>query len=90
MSPYASHPKDDMTYACPECDQAGNIYRRYSDRRQGDELYRCDDCGGRFDSPVERKSRQGLPESGKTDGDGLPCGLRSDMKDAIRELREES
>lgn len=56
--PVVCHPEDGMVYICPECEAAAEIRRRMRfDIADGDEEYRCAECGHRFDEPDERERR---------------------------------
>lgn len=59
--PYLTADKEGMTAACPECDEAGKIYRRQGPRAldDPDAEYRCGDCGATFDQWNTRESRRG-------------------------------
>lgn len=51
---------DGTVYACPDCDQAGCVYRRHGDNTYAgdpDDPYACGNCGATFDEPVERESK---------------------------------
>lgn len=61
MSPRFTHPDEDLVYACPDCDQAGDVYRRVQDNTcvGGDHEFVCHKCGTGFEREdiVERESR---------------------------------
>lgn len=61
-----THDDDGMAWACPECDSAGNLRERtgspHGFMADGPERYACDDCGARFEVPVEREARNPLPD----------------------------
>jgi transposase-like protein len=78
MTPNVTHPDDDRVYACPECDRAGNMWRREGRQYDADERYRCHDCGAEFGDPVER-----------TTHDKLPSNLSDDAKQKLRQLRSD-
>lgn len=87
MTPRHTHPDDDQTYACPECDRAGQVYEREHQNREYDHRYTCHDCGATFDAPVERDAHS---TAEAYDQDGLPCGLSPAAKQTIRSAREVS
>jgi hypothetical protein len=80
------HDTDDLTYACPECDEAGNVYERAS---RGDPRgivtdgydCRCHDCGARFDreAVVERECKRHT--GGRGGGQLSPAGQTLEQMD---------
>lgn len=49
---------DDLVQACPECDVAGNVYRRTDfEQADDDKRFRCGRCNARFDEIVEREAK---------------------------------
>lgn len=75
--PIAKHPDADMVYACPECDTAGQCYRR----KEADPEYSCHECGATFDNPAERENRDQAPPPCPTGADNP--NLPDFVKDAI-------
>lgn len=86
------HEADDRVYACPNCDGAGEVYRRTHENKDYDHPFRCHKCGNEFDDVVERDAREWKPTRdppSPTDDDGLPAALDDDMKEMIRQARAE-
>jgi predicted RNA-binding Zn-ribbon protein involved in translation (DUF1610 family) len=84
------HPEDDRVFACPECDGAGEVYRRTHATRDYDHDFKCHKCGHVFDDAVERPAKASpVPAGGGApeDDDGLPASLNEDAKRLIRQAR---
>lgn len=88
MSPRVYHDDEDRVYACPECDDAADVFRIEAKAKTPDEPdYKCINCGARFDEPTVREPKSA--NAPYTD-DGLPHNISDDMAERIRELREGS
>lgn len=63
--PRVTHDAEDKVLACPECDTAGDIYRRTHRGNayvgNPDEEFSCGRCSASFSEPVERPTK---PPSG--------------------------
>lgn len=75
----------DQVAACPECDNAGEVFARDHEYMTYDDRCRCHKCGATFDEPNLRSSKNtgGAPE----DPDGLPANLNPSAKRIIRANR---
>lgn len=51
------HEDEEMTFACPGCNCAGDVWRRTHPNRNYEHVYTCHKCGSEFDEPVERTKR---------------------------------
>lgn len=58
MATYEVHPKEGMVWACPHCDNAGNIYERTGDYTKHEHRFYCQSCGESFDERIEREAKQ--------------------------------
>lgn len=76
--PRVTHEETDRVLACPDCDGAGDLYKRTGNGNAyvGDveEPYRCQKCGATFSEPVDR------PAKGVTGGAVTDEELLSDLK----------
>ena len=84
------HDDPDRVYACPECDGAGEVYKRTHATRDYDHDFKCHKCGHLFDDPIERDAKRSpVPAGGHApeDDDGLPASLDPDAKRLIRQAR---
>jgi len=81
------HDDPDLTYACPECDRGGVVYRRRQTvNAKGDAACRCDECGAEFAEPTVRETVEKSGGDGYAD-DGLPSNMADGMRERILELR---
>ena len=93
--PRLLHDDDGMTYACPNCDHAGGVYRRVHCEREYEHECRCDKCATTFpeDDVVERETKPNpigdaaVAAENQTDDDGLPAQMSPKHKEIIRQSR---
>lgn len=66
------HDDEGMTYACPECDHAGDIYHRAGNGNayagDPDAPFVCHHCSATFTKPKEREARSWQREGGSSAG----------------------
>lgn len=61
-----SSDEDGVVIACPECDKAGDVYRRHrSNTHIGDpeDPFACGKCSATFEEPVERPPKPSGPRA---------------------------
>lgn len=67
MSPRLRHDGDDRVLACPECDLAGEVWKRTHKTRSYEFECKCHKCGAEFDEDdvVDREPKQSRHGGGR-------------------------